>query len=89
MLETQQRASLPLSSAEASFVGEGEKTRGEEGENSVPRALWFRFSPGPARLLFTSPRSSPHFPARTKHERDLCGGESIFAESRAWFDEYN
>ncbi len=31
-----------------------------------------KFSPGSARLLFTS----PHFPARTEYERGLCGGES-------------
>ena len=40
---------------------------------SVPRALSFRFSPGSARLLFTSPQ----FPARSPYEkiRGLCGGE--------------
>jgi len=62
-----------LSSAEAPSVGGRRKTRKMKNRgSSVPPALSFRFSPGSARLLFTSPQ----FPARTKKYRGLCGGES-------------
>ncbi len=60
--------------------GRKAKTRKMKNRGSAG-ALSFRFSPGSARLLFTSPRSSPYFPARNTKETSaeergascLCG----------------